>query len=96
MSRQGSYIRNPLFFNESCRYCLEEHIYGDLLCNMCYCRGSIKWYHQSCLRETFKYKPNKTKYVCELCNQMFRGKLFLKKKFKSVCNPFNKNVLNFK
>lgn len=90
-----SFIKNPLFNNQSCRYCLE---YGSLiepLYNMCNCKGTVAWYHKNCLINSLRYKLVNNRLNCEICMTKFKGKFIKQKNYKSIYNPLNKNVIYY-
>ena len=74
-----SLLKNPLFADESCRYCLENGSLIEPLYNMCNCKGSIGWYHKNCVKESWRYKKSKDRFICEICMTNFEGK-FIKLK----------------
>lgn len=51
-----------------CRICLDDAAAGDMLRNICLCRGSLACVHRHCLHTWLQTKPWPTKYRCEICH----------------------------
>lgn len=59
-------LTNPLFFDDQeCRVCFEAGITGDRLVSACACKGTIKWYHRSCMQSWIKYGKSETCCICQ-------------------------------
>ena len=89
------FIKNPLFNKEECRYCLENGSIIEPLYNMCNCKGSIAWYHKNCLKDSWRYKPQKGRYNCEICTKPFKGYFIQQKNYRSTYNPLNKSGIYY-
>jgi len=50
-----------------CRICLGDVASGEVLKNICLCRGSLGCVHRHCLDTWLQTKPWPTKYTCEIC-----------------------------
>ena len=59
-------LMNPLFFDDQeCRICFETGTRTDRLVSACKCKGTIKWYHQSCMQSWMKYSQSDTCRICQ-------------------------------
>ncbi len=78
--------------NKLCRICFEKESKKNPLISPCLCEGSIKYVHQSCLKNWInisKIKPELSK--CEICNFKYNIRFFKDKKFNKVA--FGKFIL---
>ena len=78
--------------NKICRICFEKETKLNPLISPCLCEGTIKFVHQSCLKNWIKISNIKPEFSkCEICKCKYKIRYFKDRKFNKVA--FKKFIL---